>query len=121
VSPLRRGTAVEGAGACGGAGGGGGGRAGARGLGAGAPGQGAGARARWPPGRRWSVRAVACGGGERARSPVEIAAVENTERPTRVLEETMRDFYSGARRQDLWRRAPVHVGAASAGGRQRDR
>jgi hypothetical protein len=89
-----------------------------RGRGAGAecgtavegPGRGARAGDGAPPG----ARAVASGGGERAVVAGKIAPVEKTKRPTRALEETMRDFYSGARRQDLWRRAPVHVGATSA-------
>jgi hypothetical protein len=66
-------------------------------------------RARWPA----RARAVASGGGERAVVAGKIASVEK-KRPTRALKETMRDFYSEARRQDLWRRAPVHVGASSA-------
>jgi hypothetical protein len=63
------------------------------------------------PGRaRWQER-----GGKRRRRRARGEDCAGWEkRPGRALKETTRNFYSGARRQDLWRRAPVHVGATSA-------
>jgi hypothetical protein len=96
-------------------------------------------QARWgaPPGRRWRGRDVRRPEEERARWPVGEGArlprwrrrLSRWRRRERgggdgsrgIGERTTREFYFGARRQDLWRRAPVHVGAASAGGRQRGR
>jgi hypothetical protein len=115
VPPLRRGTAVEGA--CGeGACSEGRRRCGVRrAAGDGPPVQGAGrrpGRARWPAGARAVARAR-WQAAEEESARWQERAVEK-KRPGRALKETARNFYSGARRQDLWRRAPVHVGAASA-------
>jgi hypothetical protein len=107
VPPLRRGTTVEGA--CGEEVCGEGRRCGVRrAAGDGPPVQGGGA----PPGARAVARARWQAAAEESTRWQERAVEKK--RPGRALKETTRNFYSGARRQDMWRRAPVHVGAASA-------
>jgi hypothetical protein len=78
-------------------------------------------RAWWPEERACGGRWASARGGWRRLPRWRTWLRAGGDESRRIGERTTREFYSGARRQDLWRRAPVHVGAASAGGRQRGR